>query len=297
MNLIHLLACAGNLSNDTFTQDAVFLSALPPTELLQLEYPSDLENADAELLGVALNQLSAARALTSNLESVTEVVQAVSPSERGDHHRVWGPGAWDAVPGAFLRVEMTRTSDAATYLTTFQTATTSDGPWQEFFEGDATLDPEVAAGQAGPVSGTLRWDASALDEVAPGHGTESVRFDYQVEPEGPLSLQIIAPLDLSFEQLPDDSGSLWLSTRLNIAEGEKPKTAIPEDIELEVAWGSDGDGRGRLRAQGGDLPWESATIEECWQEGGQRVWVWADPSELGEEEGEAELCTISAFEG
>lgn len=295
---LFLLACAGNLSNDPFNQDAVFMSALPPAELLQLEYPSDLTNADAELLGVALSQMEAARALTGNLESVTQVVRAVAPTERGEHHRVWGPGAWDAVPGAFLRVEMTRTTDGATYLTTFQTATTSDGPWQEFFEGDATLDPEVPAGQAGPVSGTLRWDASALDQVAPGHGTESVRFDYQVEPEGPLSLQIISPLDLSFEQQPDDSGTLWLSTRLNIMDGDTPRTgAIPEDIELQLAWSPDGAGRGHLLAQGGDLPWESATIEECWQAGGEQTWIFADPAELGEEQGERALCTVSAFEG
>ncbi|MFT5586126.1 MAG: hypothetical protein ACI9VR_003723 [Cognaticolwellia sp.] len=296
--LILLLACAGNLSNDPFTEDAVFLSALPPAGLLQLEYPSDLESADAELLGVALSQLDAARALTSNFASVTEVIQAVSPSERGQHHRVWGPGAWDAVPGAFLRVEMTRTSDGATYLTTFQTAATSDGPWQEFFEGDATLDPDVPLGQQGPVSGTLRWDASALDQVVPDHGTESVRFDYQAEPDGPLSLQIIAPLDLSFKQQPDDSGNVWLSTRLDIAGEGSPKTGpIPEDIELELAWGPNGAGRGRLQAEGGDLPWATATIEECWQDGGERVWVWADPVDLGNEEGESALCTIQAFEG
>jgi hypothetical protein len=193
---------------------------------------------------------------------------------------------------------MTRTSDGATYLTTFQTAATSEGPWQEFFEGDATLDPEVPAGEQGPVSGTLRWDATALDLVAPDHGTQSVRFDYQVEPEGPVSLQIFAPLDLSFEQQPDDSGSLWLSTRLDIAgEGSVKGGPIYEDVELELAWGPDGAGRGHLEAQGGDLPWESATIDECWQSGGEQVWVWADPPELSEELGESALCTLPAFEG
>ena len=296
--LLFLMACSGTLSNDIFTDDAVFLSALPPVELLQLEYPSDLENADGALLSVALNQMDAARALTSNLASVTEIVQAVSPSERGEHHRVWGPGAWDAFPGTFLRVEMTRTTDSATYLTTFQTAATSDGPWQEFFEGDASLDPEIPIGQQGPVSGTLHWDASALDPVAPGHGTQSVRFDYQAEPDGPLSLQIIVPLDLRFEQQPDHSGSVWLSTRLDIAgEGSTKTGPIPEDIELELAWGPDGAGRGRLEAAGGDLPWATASIEECWKDGGERVWVWADPVELGEEEGDSAACTLPPFEG
>ncbi len=295
MPLLLTLACTGTLSNDPFTQDAVFLSALPPAELLQLSYPSDLEEADATLLGMGLSELDRAREMTSNMQSVTQVIQAVSPTERGEHHRVWGPGAWDAVPGAFLRVEMTRTSDGGTYLTTFQTAATSEGPWTEFFEGDASVDPSLAPGQSGEVQGSLHWDAEALNGVAPGHDTQSVRLDYQAIPEGPLALQIISPLDLSFVQQPEGSGSVWLRTRMDIDDAQQGKANIREDVDLLLAWDETGAGRGELLATGGDMPWPEARVEECWSSSGVQQWIWAEPADLGAESGDADLCALAPF--
>lgn len=64
-----------------------------------------------------------------------------------------------------------------------------------------------------------------------------------------------------------------------------------------MAWGPDGAGRGRLEAAGGDGPNASASTEEYRKDGGSRMWVWADPVELGAEEQDSAACTLAPFGG
>ncbi|MED5372858.1 MAG: hypothetical protein VX899_17700 [Myxococcota bacterium] len=289
MSLLLLLSCTGTLSNDPFVEDALFLSALPDPTLLELAWPVDTVDADprAELLLMSLDSLNTGAAQTAFVLSLTNTISAVPPSERGEHHRVWGPGAWDDNPGSFLRVEMTRTSDRENYLYTFQAGSTSDGPWVEFFEGGAALSTEPDAPLA---DGTMFWDAAALDTVIPDHGAQDMLLRYQHGADGTLSLEMEAAFLLEVEQRADGSG--WLSAALQEDVDAESGQGVEEDLGLESTWLHTGQGRGALSISGGDLPIDEATLTQCWSANGATVWSAGEPSEWFEPSGAEGDCAL-----
>ena len=174
--LMALTACGGDLSNAVFVEDAAFRAALPQLDL-SLAWPGGEVIVEEPITGAELLALPPTQDGLQELSAALDLLQltvspalSLSPSERGEDYRVWGPYPFDEAPGSFLRLEMSRTRDRALYSVALQAAATSLGPWTEFSVGlwsEEPLDDDLI--------GELGWDWGAFGAAtgvsAEGHFT------------------------------------------------------------------------------------------------------------------------------
>lgn len=274
-----LLGCAGNLSNDIFVEDLQFTQVLPDADAVTLTWPSDTPPVDGSLAAEGLAVVTGVDAWTRSVFQVTETIRAVSPSERGEHHRVWGPGHYDAYPGNFLQVEMSRTSDLALYVYTFQVASSSAGPWDaEFFTGQA-VDPSDAAARW---HGVLEWDADALSAVVDQDAGESFSLSYRVDPD---RTEVLA------ESWETQGDRLWVAQSADGAGELQLATRGDGATSMVLQWDAQGAGRADVRV-GGGLTGTGQAVE-CWGQDGALTYAWSEPEGLVDAVGAASDCALT----
>ena len=289
--LVALTACGGDLSNAVFVEDAAFRAALPQLTVA-LGWPGGEVIAEepatgAELLALpptqdALLELSAALDL---LQVTVSPALSLSPSERGEDYRVWGPYPFDEAPGSFIRLEMSRTRDRALYTVALQAAATSLGPWTEFSVGLWSEEP-----LEDDLIGELGWDwgafGAATGAEAEGHftlawseGGEHLRLN--LAEIGGLEEATLSVL------LADGGGQLSTEARVDLDD----VGTLPESLTLRSVWDVAGAGRGALRVSGGDLGLVSNTAEHCWAADGALLWF-SDEEGWGSTSGDERACSM-----
>ena len=283
------LGCSGSLSNAIFIEDADFLAALPVGEDLAVTYPGEpsVETDDAAYFRTTLQTLEGFQQWSVLITNVSDTIRAVPPSERGDDYRIWGPGAWDAYPGSFLRLEMSRTSDGGLYIWTFQASPMSEGPWTEFMTGSTWTEGEWDT--------ELLWDQGELSEAVGAEGQGTIELAYardeeattlSVEARG-LVTSSAAPATTTrmwIEALPSGSGEFQLAQRMDVNPGEL--VAIEEHVELVSRWDDAGLGRADGLVEGGDYPYPGLVLTQCWAEDGTLTYL-SDSEGVLPVEGEA----------
>lgn len=289
LGLLTLTACGGDLSNAVFIEDAAFRAALPQLDV-SLAWPGGEVSAEApasggELLALpptqdALAELARAVAL---LEVTVSPAMSLSPSERGEDYRVWGPYPFDEAPGSFIRLEMSRTRDRALYSVALQAAATSLGPWTEFSVGLWSEEP-----LEDDLVGELGWDWGALT-AATGVSAEG-RFTLAWSDAGDhlrLNLAGAEGIDEAIlgVQLAEGGGQLTAEARVDLDDAG----GLPESLTLRSVWDAAGAGRGALRVSGGDLGLVSNTAEHCWAADGALLWF-SDEEGWGTTTGEESAC-------
>lgn len=274
-----LLGCAGNLSNDIFVEDLQFTQVLPDADQVTLRWPNETPPPEDSLAGQGLAVVTGLDAWTRSVFQVTATIQAVSPSERGEHHRVWGPGHYDAYPGNFLQVEMSRTSDLALYVYTFQVAGSSAGPWDaEFFTGQAFDESDATARW----HGTLDWDADALASVVGADAGESFSLSYRVDPD---RTEVLA------ESWSAQGDRVWVGQDADGAGEAQLRTLGDGAVAMVLQWDALGAGRADVRTGGGLAG--SGHAVECWGADGALVYSWSDPEGLVDALGDASDCVLT----
>ncbi len=289
--LVALTACGGDLSNAVFIEDAAFRAALPQLSV-SLAWPGgevtvEEPTAGAELLSLpptqdALGELAGALDL---LQVTVSPALSLSPSERGEDYRVWGPYPFDEAPGSFIRLEMSRTRDRALYSVALQAAATSLGPWTEFSVGlwsEEPLEDELI--------GELGWDwgafGAATGTPAEGHFTLAWSEDGD---HLRLSLAEIGGIEEATMsvRLAEGGGQLTTEARVDLDDAG----GLPESLTLRSAWDAAGAGRGALRVSGGDLGLVSNTAEHCWAADGALLWF-SDEEGWGTSAGAEQACSL-----
>ncbi|MBK7759488.1 MAG: hypothetical protein IPI35_24450 [Deltaproteobacteria bacterium] len=116
-----LTACGGDLSNAVFVEDAAFRAALPQLAV-SLAWPGGEVTVEEPATGAELLSLPPTQDALVELAAALDLLQvtvspalSLSPSERGEDYRVWGPYPFEEAPGSFIRLEMSRTRDRALY--------------------------------------------------------------------------------------------------------------------------------------------------------------------------------------
>lgn len=289
--LMALTACGGDLSNAVFVEDAAFRAALPQLDL-SLAWPGGEVIVEEPITGAELLALPPTQDGLQELSAALDLLQltvspalSLSPSERGEDYRVWGPYPFDEAPGSFIRLEMSRTRDRALYSVALQAAATSLGPWTEFSVGlwsEEPLDDDLI--------GELGWDWGAFGAAtgvsAEGHftlawseGGEHLR----------LTLAEIGGLESATLNLAlaEGGGALTTEARVDLDDAG----ALSESLTLRSAWDSAGAGRGALRVSGGDLGLISNTAEHCWAADGALLWF-SDEEGWGTTSGDELACLL-----
>jgi len=264
--ILWLAACQGSLSNAIFYEDADFLDALPSGEDLAVAYPGDpvVDADDALYFTTTMQTFEGFRNWSLLVTTVSDTIRAVPPAERGEDLRIWGPGVWDAYPGSFLRLEMTRSSDHSLYVWTFQASEMSDGPWTEFMSG-VTGDGDWDA--------RLTWDQDALSEAVGAEGSGSLELRYFLHEDATvidletraLATTVGTPGDSTamwFELTPEGAGEFQLAQRMDANPGEA--FPIDEYVEIVSRWDDAGVGRGDGQVEGGDYPYPGLVLTQCW---------------------------------
>ncbi|MCK6525192.1 hypothetical protein L6R49_27620 [Myxococcota bacterium] len=291
LGLATLTACGGDLSNAVFVEDAAFRAALPQLGA-SLAWPGGEVTAEEPAEGAELLALPPTQDALAELANAQDLllltlspVQSLSPSERGEDFRVWGPYPFDAAPGSFLRLEMSRTRDRSLYSVALQAAATSLGPWTEFSVGLWSEEPFED-----DLVGELSWDWDALF-AATGAGGEG-RFTFAWSEGGErlrLSLAEIVALDEATMSvtLVEGGGELNVEARVDLDDAG----ALPESLTLRSVWDAAGAGRGSMRLSGGDLGLVSNTAEHCWAEDGSLRWF-SDEEGWGTTTGDEAACAF-----
>lgn len=279
-----LLACGGDLTNRVFDEDAAFLAALPSSTQLTLSYPAPagaVSDNPAELYALNVEAVGSGQALVAAVTAATDEVLTLPPTERGEDWRVWGPTPFDADPGLFLRVEMSRSATATTYAYAFQLAETSAGPWWEYVAGTHVVgEVEVALG------------SGSIDVAELGDGT-SARLEYDLRDGREIELAAwsggASVLEWAWVEGADGGGSLDLlqpSDAIPALEG-----AASEELATTSAWLGTGAGRGVARLSGGDLRGATVELVQCWAADGGVLWSW-DSAGWTEEVGSEAACGL-----
>ena len=279
MILVLLTGCYGDLSNGIFIEDAKFLAALPSTDAFAFQLPEGSGGAD-ELAGsreVTVATMDQVGAFLDEVVGGTAVVTEVPPSERGEDFRVWGPRAWDAYLGSYLRMEMSRTSDGTLYTFAYQASDTSSGPWEEFTGG--TWEPEPSTGW----QGQLVFDYDRLASVT-GSDEQGVIIAHWDERDLPMvEVEVDAILSGNEERFQsrlrvEDDGA----GRFDFIESERVGDRNDEPLVFVSRW--DATGLGRT-----DGVFEGVEFSECWAVDGSQTWR-ATYGEGGTEGGDPDLC-------
>ena len=278
--LVLALGCYGNLSNDIFVEDARFYAALPSTDAFAFALPEGggTSETPSDWYTATVETMAATGGFLDTVVGGTAVVAQVPPSERGDDYRVWGPGAWDAYPGSYLQMEMSRTSDLALYTFAFQASPASSGPWTEFTSG--TWQPESST----PWQGEMTFDYDRLASVT-GElegGLVEARWDERGRRRVALDVDAtIAGTEHRFQAglLAEDDGS----GRFDFVEDY----LVGEDREGEPAiFASRWDATGAGRTDG---LYAGLAFTACWAPDGSETWL-AVYDEPAFEEGDPDMC-------
>ena len=289
LTLVALTACGGDLSNAVFVEDAAFRAALPQLTV-SLLWPGGEVTVEEPATGAELLALPPTRDALAELAAALELLQvtvspalSLSPSERGEDYRVWGPYPFDEAPGSFIRLEMSRTRDRALYSVALQAAATSLGPWTEFSVGLWSEEPLEE-----DLVGELGWDwgafGAATGAAAEGHFTLawSERGEHLR-----LGLAEIGGLEsATMSVLLEDAGGALTTEALVDLDDEG---GLPESLTLRSVWDAAGAGRGALRVSGGDLGLISNTAEHCWAADGALLWF-SDEEGWGTTSGDEAAC-------
>jgi len=274
-----LTGCYGDLSNQIFIEDAKFLAALPSTEAFAFQLPEGSGGADelADGYAVTVVIMDLVGDFLNTVVGGTAVVTQVPPSERGDDFRVWGPGAWDAYLGSYLRMEMSRASDGGIYTFAYQASDTSSGPWEEFTSG--TWESEPGAGWQGQLA--YDYDRLASATGSDEEGLLLARWDerdvrmVEVEVDAVLSGNEVR---FRSRLRAEDDGS----GRFDYIESEQIGGRNDEPLVFVSRW----DATGRGRTDGVD---DGEGFSECWALDGSMTWR-ATYGETETETGDLDLC-------
>ncbi|MBK9368876.1 MAG: hypothetical protein IPN01_21675 [Deltaproteobacteria bacterium] len=287
--LLALTACGGDLSNAVFVEDAAFRAALPQLAV-SLAWPGGEVIVEEPATGAELLSLPPTQDALVELAGALDLLQvtvspalSLSPSERGEDYRVWGPYPFEEAPGSFIRLEMSRTRDRALYSVALQAAATSLGPWTEFGVGLWSEEP-----LEDDLVGELGWDwgayGAATGAEAQGHftlawseGGEHLRL--HLAEIGGLEEATMSVL------LAEGGGQLTTEARVDLDDAG----GLPESLTLGSVWDAAGAGRGALSVSGGDLGLVSNTAEHCWAADGALLWF-SDEEGWGTTSGDELAC-------
>ena len=280
MTLLLSLACYGNLSNDIFVEDARFYAALPSTDAFDFALPEGGGSSESpsDWYTATVQTMAATGSFLDTVVGGTAVVAQVPPSERGDDYRVWGPGAWDAYPGSYLQMEMSRTSDLALYTFAFQAAEASSGPWTEFTSG--TWQPDSST----PWQGEMTFDYDRLASVTGELDAGLIVARWDEREQRRVALDVDATLNDTPQRfqaglLANEDGS----GRFDFVEDY----LVGEDRETEPAifvsrWDATGAGRT-------DGVYAGLEFTACWATDGSETWL-AVQDDPPYEEGDVTAC-------
>lgn len=275
MIALWLWACTGNLSNTLFIEDSTFRAALPRWDALDPTYPSGLAQAQGQPLHLGAwtqGALALTAQLQGGLDDALGPAASQSPAERGEDWRRWGPYTWDAAPGSFLTLEMSRTTDRALYSYGAAASTTSAGPYTEVLSGTwaAGVDPEGWQGRV-----AWDWDtlATVLGTDTAGHLSLAWRVDEPALLVEASGARFGAGVDMEDYRLQVElpavgGGVLALETRADLVPG----ALGVEVVELDARWDTEGGGRGVAQVDGGDLGVDGNLIAQCWDADGALLW-------------------------
>jgi hypothetical protein len=225
---------------------------------------------------------------TDMLETV-DLVRSLSPTEREEDARRWGPWPVSQLGGAFLLVEIVRRGGDQ-YDWSFGLAEVEAGPFVDVFTGTHLAGSSVALGD-----GAFSWDLDALAGVTGllASGRLDVDYDNRVGTEFLMDLQDLSfpgmtrTLDADYWYHQDEAskGDFEYETSGDVGGG-----AAREDVEARTRWTEGGEGRSDARVSGGDLA-EAITISECWDATGDLVYL-VDTHGLFEGIGEPGACAF-----
>lgn len=284
MTLLTLLGCYGDLSNAIFEEDARFYAALPSTDAFSFAYPAPelLAEEPAFFYGLTTKTMGTTSAFLDTVVGATAIVTAVPPAERGEDWRVWGPGAWDAFPGTYLRMEMSRTSDQSLYTFAFQVADTSAGPWTEFTSGTWQVDPGTG------MQGELLFDYDQLSGVVGGADTGQVLARWDAR-EG-RQVEVLADAVVGGTEVAL-SASILEQAEGGRFEFSEPEARLGPSTGFVTRW----DGTGAGRADGlvfSDETKGDYAFTQCWLADGEGVF-YRDDAEPPTQVGDEALCALA----
>ena len=265
-----LTACGTTFTDEPWQEDADFVNALPGAEQLDLVLPGQLTSeacaqADASTFAcLTVEAIDTTVGLTSVVAELTDVIRGETPSERGEDHRVWGPGDWVAdLPGVFVRVEMSRSPTRSTYSWAYQLSDSSQGPWTgELLSGTHQAgEVEVAAG-----SGDLVFDMDGFADFRGTSGGGTIVIAYDVRDLTWLQLDTDVQT-FTWQALADGGGEVTYDSAFDLVGG-----SADEQFDLLARLTPTGEGRGDALASGGVSGGGVATASECWAADGQLTW-------------------------
>jgi len=289
-----LLGCGGDLSNQIFLEDSEFLAALPSREVFQVEYVESSTTAEVEaeddvlLLQTTLGAINSADDWLELTASITDALRDLVPAVRESNYREWGPYDYEFLdsPPIYLKVEVTRSLNGASYTYNYRYSTSASGPWIRFFVGRHFIGETIEAGD-----GSMEWQLGAMG----GDGTVTVDYDLRDE------MKLLVTLDDAtfgsdgpfrarwyFQRQPDGGGDLeyYAWTDFNPSEG----TEQEELMAVRTRWLADGAGRADAMLTDGDLFEDyDAALVQCWSDTGALTAQLTDPENLVPTVGDPEI--------
>lgn len=273
-------ACGGNFSND----DLEFLNALPAREDLAAKLPAAEASVTAgslrqrkALLSVGdvsqlyLDTRQASDEFNGGLDgmlAMLEQVRHLTPSQRAEDVRLWGPLKDSSHSGHEARLLMKRDAEIFAYWVQFRPEGGSEESWWNLVEGGFRADGGLRKGEGllvlrvseARARGLDVGDLSSLDTLEIRYQTREVPLQVEMR-FVPASTQLTPELRYAHREVPGGPGEMGFLLRGTdvIPGGQK------EDLLITSRWTRDRGGVGTMVVTGGDVPSSiTATHVECW---------------------------------
>lgn len=271
--LILLLTACGDIRNDIFEQDALFLEAFPAEERTEVDTDQAVSSARRADDDPLLLQMTTSTAVTVNstikgILTIVDGVRSYPPTERTEDGRTWGPWAWEEAGGIDLSVWMNR-SGQTRYDWGF------DGDGVTFLSGTHYAGETVATGD-----GAFVWDQTQLSAWTGEDFTGVFVVDY----DNRDGVDVVmhgddvqtgdderAYLDYAWNRVAD-TGDFQFRTPIDLEDGSDELA----DMELRARWVVGQGGRGDAVVSGGAYGDLVLHWSQCWDSSHTLVYQWDD---------------------
>ncbi len=290
--------CLGNITNEPFSEDALFLAALPSQEQHSIsvadqqqaatdtglaaedswgtDFPSGAEpvsSDDLDLLAMTEDVSASINDAIFTMLGYVDLVRASPPTERGDDYRLWGPWSMSDGSGNYIKTRILRSGEGY-YEWSFQIASTTGGPWTAFFTG-AHLGGETVEQGVGEFLEDIT--AFALVESTSDRGTVDVQYDNRDGVQLAVQIEDLEVDDLSqvvsalywYQQDQEGTGEFEFQTWADL-DG----AGLDENTEVKTRWSSDQAVRSDASLSAGDLGQTEILISQCWNQDHELVYQW-----------------------
>lgn len=290
MLILTLLAC-GDISNELFAEDALFLDAFPAEERTEVD-PDESASSDRRaddtplLFQMLVNTATTVNGTIKGILTIVDTVRTYPPSERTEDGRSWGPWAMEDAGGVDLSVWMNR-SGQTRYDWGF------DGNGTTFLSGTHYAGETVATGD-----GAFVWDQTQLSEWNGDDFTGVFEVDY----DNRAGVDVImhgedvqsgddarAYLDYAWKRTGDE-GDFQFRTPVDLEDGSGELA----DMELRARWVVGEGGRGDAVVSGGAYGDTVLHWSQCWNSAHTLVYQWDDLG-ITEPVGDAGDCPYTEF--